>query len=189
MTALIRRSVSTSCHHVPAAVTMDAATGTVTWTTASTCCLQSPARTAAGRAASSGVKKRTRRNVSMITANIFFQNVQAVVNQAIVTMCMSIESVISMLTAKQSALSVAEVHMVALGPELIPLMLRNAIVRSADISAPHLLHVPAAVGGAAALSAATLTADQSAPVQWDLALGLEKNELRDFKQLNLIFVT
>ena len=62
-------------------------------------------------------------------------------------------------------------------------------MRSADISAPHLLHVPAAVGGAAALSAATLTADLSVPVQWDLALGLEKNELRDFKQLNLIFVS
>ena len=114
--------MSTSCHHVPAAVTMDAATGTVTWTTASTCCLQNPARTAAGRDASNGVKERTRRNVNMITANIFFQNVQAVVNQAIVTMCMSIESVMSMLTAKQSALSVAEVHMVALDLELIPLM-------------------------------------------------------------------
>ena len=62
-------------------------------------------------------------------------------------------------------------------------------MRSADISDPHLLHVPAAVGGAAALSAATLTADQSAPVQWDLAPGLETNELRDFKQLILIFVT
>ena len=62
-------------------------------------------------------------------------------------------------------------------------------MRSADISAPHLLPVPAAVGGAAALSAASLTADLSVPVQWDLAPGLEKNELRDFKQLNLIFVT
>ena len=93
----------------------------------------------------------------------------------------------SMLTAKRSAPYVAEVHMVALGLELILLTLRNAIVKSADISAPHLLHVPAAVGGAAALSAATLTADQSVPVRWDLALGLEKNEFRDFKQL--IFVT
>ena len=59
-------------------------------------------------------------------------------------------------------------------------------MRSADISDPHLLPVPAAVGGAAALSAATLTADLSALVRWDLALGLEINKLRDFKQLILI---
>ena len=144
MTALIRRSVSTSCHHVPAAVTTGAATGTVTWPTASTCCLQSPAQTAAGRAARIGVKERTSRNVSMITANIFYQNVQAVVNQAIVAMCMIIESVISMITAKQSAHYVAEIYMVALlGLEYLMLTSRNARVRSADISD---LNVPAAVG-------------------------------------------
>ena len=128
----------------------------------------------------------------MITANIFYQNVQAVVNQAIVAMCMIIESVISMITAKQSAHYVADIHMVALalGLELILLMLRNAIVKSADISDPHFLHVPAAVEGAVAMSAGSLTADQSAPVQLDLAFGLEKNELRDLKQLNsIIFVT
>ena len=106
-------------------------------------------------------------------------------------MCMIIESVISMITAKQSAHYVADIHMVALalGLELILLMLRNAIVKSADISDPHLLHVPAAVEGAVAMSAGSLTADQSAPVQLDLAFGLEKNELRDLKQLNSIFVT
>ena len=126
----------------------------------------------------------------MITANIFYQNVQAVVNQAIVAMCMIIESVISMITAKQSAHYVADIHMVAiLGLEHLMLTLRNARVRSADISDPHLLHVPAAVEGAVAMSAGSLTAGQSAPVQLDLAFGLEKNELRDFKQLNLIFVT
>ena len=80
----------------------------------------------------------------MITANIFFQNVQAVVNQAIVAMCMSIEIVMSMVTAKQSALYVAEIHVVALlGLEYLMLTLRNARVRSADISD---LNVPAAAG-------------------------------------------
>ena len=123
---------------------MDAATGTVTWPTASTCCLQSPAQTAAGRDARIGVKERTSRNVSMITANIFYQNVQAVVNQATVTMCMIIEIVMPMVTAKRSAHYVAEIHVVALlGLEYLMLTLRNARVRSADISD---LNVPAAVG-------------------------------------------
>ena len=65
-------------------------------------------------------------------------------NQAIVAMCMIIESVISMITAKQSAHYVAEIYMVALlGQEYLMLTLRNARVRSADISD---LNVPAAVG-------------------------------------------
>ena len=80
----------------------------------------------------------------MTTANTFYQSVQAVVNQAIVTMCMIIEIVMPMVTAKQSALYVAEIHVVALlGLEYLMLTLRNARVRSADIFD---LNVPAAVG-------------------------------------------
>ena len=95
-----------------------------------------------------------------------------------------------MITANQSALIAAKIHgVVALGLEPTLLILRNAIVMTANISHTthtshhHLLqflHVPAAVEWAVTLVSAS-SADQGR--------GLDKNEGKYFQHLYLIFAT